>query len=104
MELDYELMCMGILRGITARAPKPGHAPGTKSTGNLVRNTKYIAMGEGSIFGKITIDVLYAQFVDYGYLEHENSRLLKKDYLFVEKGIRDELKNLVTKYGGGHVR
>lgn len=104
MQLDYETMCLGILAAVRARAPKPGHAPGSKSTGNLVRNIKYMAMGNGSIFGKLSIDVPYAQFVDYGHLQYPNSALLDKDYLFVENGLKNELQNLVKKYGGGHVK
>lgn len=103
-ELDYELMLLGIVNAIRTRAPKPGHAPGSKSKGNLVRNVKYIAYKDGPIWGKLTIDVPYAQFVDYGHLIYPNSRLLNKDYLFVENGLRAELKNIVAKYGGGYVK
>ena len=104
MELDYGLMIQGIVNAVRERAPKPGHAPGSQSKGNLVRNIKYIVYKDEPTWGRLTIDVPYARFVDYGKLQYPNSSLLDKDYLFVENGLRAELKNILTKYGGGYVK
>lgn len=95
-QLDYELMCQGIVNDIRARAPKV--------TRNLVRHTTFIAMKTGNMIGKITLDTNYANFVNYGYLTHPRSYKLKSDYMFVEKTINNQLKNLVFKYGGGYVK
>lgn len=103
-ELDYEEMCLGIVNELRARAPYV--------SGNLRSSIKYFGTKSGSIMGRIEIggegqdgkQVEYAQFVNYGHLTHPNSKKLKRDYLFVEKGIRAELKNLVARYGGGYVK
>lgn len=95
-QLDYELMCQGIVNDIRARAPKV--------TRNLVRHTTFTALKTGNIIGKITLDTEYAQFVNYGYLTHPRSYKLKNDFMFVEKSLINQLKNLVTKYGGGYVK
>lgn len=95
-QLDYELMCQGIVNNIRARAPKV--------TRNLVRHTNFIAYKTGNMIGKITLDTEYARFVNYGYLTHPRSYKLKSDYMFVEKAINNELKNIVFKNGGGYVK
>lgn len=92
MELDYQSMMVGIANSIRARAPRV--------SGNLAMNVKAYATGSGDEIGVISIEVPYASFVNYGYLTHPNSSKLRKDYLFVENAIRNELKILVSKYGG----
>lgn len=104
MDLDYEMMMLGIVNEIRKRAPVV--------SGNLKSSIKMVGYKEGSIFGKIEIGgdtgtgkkVEYAQFVNYGYLVHSNSKKLQRDYLFVENGIKKQLRILVGKYGGGHVK
>lgn len=102
--MDYELMIQGIINNIRGRAPY--------ISGNLKSSIKSVAYKNGSIWGKIEIGgetpdgkkVDYARFVNYGHLTHPNSAKLAKDYLFVEQGIRAELKNIVLKEGGGYVK
>ena len=97
MPLDYEMIMQSVTNNIRARAPY--------KTGALKSSIKFIASDTSSeMFGKIDIDVPYATFVDYGYLTHPKSSKLKRDYLFVEKGIRNALKVIVNKSGGGYVK
>lgn len=90
--LDYQALAMEIVSQIRKRTPKV--------TGNLTRSTKYYTVGVGDIWGHIVIDAPYAQFVDYGHLDHPRSVKLERDYLYVEKSINQILRIAVRRFGG----
>lgn len=92
LQLDYEMLGQLMVNQIRAKAPKV--------TGNLARNIRFNGVGFGDVWGHITIDVPYASFVNYGKIVHPNSKKLSKDYLFVEKSIKQVLKIALERYGG----
>ncbi len=96
MEMDYEQLMIGIVNNMRARAPKV--------SGNLANSIQYSITASSGIWGVISIDTPYSRFVNYGYINHPNSTKLSRDYLFVEKAIKNELKNVLYKYGGGYVK
>ena len=98
-DLDYGLIMQSITANVRAHAPY--------RTGYLRSSIRFSVSanaGNEDVFGKLSIDADYSSFVNYGYVTHPNSRKLKRDYLFVEKSIKNSLKNMMYKMGGGYVK
>jgi hypothetical protein len=82
--MNYEELGLNILNQVRARTPKV--------SGNLARNTRFFNTGFGDVWGHLVVETPYAQFVNYGYQNHPNSRKLRNDYLYIEKSINQVLK------------
>lgn len=82
-ETEYTMLMQGIIADLQANLPKV--------SGNMVRNTRLIISFNQPISSKIEIDVPYATFVNYGYLEHPNSKKLARDYEIVERTIKNSI-------------
>lgn len=83
-ETEWIMLLQGIVSDLQANLPKV--------TGNMTRNTKAISTWGNAIIGEIVIDVPYANFVNYGYTKHPNSKKLQRDYMIVEATIKNSIK------------
>lgn len=92
--MDYEAIVTEIQANLQASTPY--------KSGNLKASTRLLS-SYGDTWAIIKIDTPYASFVNYGALEHPNSAKLNKDYMYVENSLRNSLKILVERYGGGRV-
>ena len=73
-----------------------------KVTGRMARSIAIYNMSavNSKEVAKIVIDVPYARYVNYGYLNHPNSAKLRSDYLLIERIIRNSLRASCSRYGG----
>ena len=93
-EIQKENIVIGCLFDLIAKLPKV--------TGNMVSKTAaYITHGTKiGEFAKITIQVPYAQFVNYGFENHPHSKKLGRDYMIVEHTLRNSLRARIGIIGG----
>lgn len=92
-EKDWVLILNGVTADLKASMPKV--------TGNLVRNIRaYNSYGKGDVLGRISIEVPYATFVNYGYENHQKSEKLKRDYKLVEKTIKNSINARMAIFKG----
>lgn len=51
------------------------------------------------VLGTMTIEVPYAKFVNYGFVDHPNSIKLKRDYKIVERTLTNTLRAIYQSKG-----
>lgn len=93
-DIQKENIVIGCLFDLIAKLPKV--------TGNMVSKTAaYFTHGtKTGEFAKITIEVPYAQFVNYGFENHPHSKKLSRDYMIVENTLKNSLRARTGIMGG----
>lgn len=82
-EMEWNNLLSGIVADLQANLPKV--------TGNMARNTRAYSTWGQDVIGHIEINVPYANFVNYGFEQHPNSKKLARDYQIVEKTIKNSI-------------
>lgn len=82
-EMEWNNLLSGIVADLQANLPKV--------TGNMARNTRAYSTWGQEVIGHIEINVPYANFVNYGFEQHPNSKKLARDYQIVEKTIKNSI-------------